>query len=252
MRYALIGFGRMGRAIDEAATAAGHVRVVAVDPASGDEGVLSAWTPERLEGVDVAFEFTHPRAAEGNVVALLEAGVAVVCGTTGWRAGDEALRSAAERSGVGAVIAANFSVGLNLFYSLVREGSRRFGAVGGYEPVVVEEHHRGKRDAPSGTATRLVDIMQQESAWRVHSGNPDGALPPGTIHVVSVRSGHEPGTHRVGFDGAHDVVTLTHRARGRGGFARGAVLAAEWVVGRRGIYGFDDVLADLAEKGGGR
>lgn len=252
MRYALIGYGRMGRAIDEAATAAGHGRVVAIDPESRDDAVRPAIEPGLLTGVDVAFEFTHPGAAESNVAALLDHGVAVVCGTTGWDAAGDAVRAAAERSEAGAVIAPNFSVGMNLFYSLVRESSRMFGAVGGYEPVVVEDHHRGKRDAPSGTATRLADIMREETDWRTHAGNPQGALAPGTIHVASVRSGFEPGTHTVGFDGAHEVVSLTHRARGRGGFAHGAVLAGEWIVGRRGVHGFDAVLEDLLKKGGGQ
>ena len=252
MRYALVGYGRMGRAIDEVAAASGHVRVVVIDPESSDEGVRRTIEPRALDGVDVAFEFTHPGAAESNVAVLLDANVAVVCGTTGWDTSGPVVSAAAQDSEAGAVIAPNFSVGMNLFYALVRESSRMFGAVGGYEPIVFENHHRGKRDAPSGTATRLAHIMQEETDWGVHVGNPDNALAPGMIHVASVRSGSEPGTHTVGFDGEHDVVSLTHRARGRGGFASGAVVAAEWIVGRRGLHGFDAVLEDLLKKGGGR
>jgi 4-hydroxy-tetrahydrodipicolinate reductase len=241
----------MGRAIDRIADQRGHERVSIVDPDLDAANAHTGLDPEALRGVEVAFEFTHPGVAEANVATLLEAGVDVVCGTTGWDTASERIRRAAEGSRAGMVVAPNFSLGMNLFYTLVGDASRRIGAVGGYEPFLVETHHRGKRDAPSGTARNLARLMQETGGWDVHIGEPESdGLPTGTIHVASVRSGFEPGTHTVGFDGEHDVVSLRHRARGRGGFSLGAVLAGEWIVGRRGAHDFQEVLDDLLKKGG--
>jgi 4-hydroxy-tetrahydrodipicolinate reductase len=139
-----------------------------------------------------------------------------------------------------------------LFSEVAAEAARRFLAAGGYDPFVVEFHHRGKKDAPSGTAQALAAAVASAGEGRdVVVGLPSGPVAPGAVHVASVRAGHETGTHTVGFDGENDVVTLTHRTRGRAGLALGAVLAAEWVRTRRGVHGFDRVIADLV-RGGGR
>ena len=206
-----------------------------------------------LRGVAVAFEFTEPAAARDHVVALLARNIAVVCGTTGWDATDAAVRKAARGSKAGAVIAPNFSIGMNLFYASIAEAARRFLAVGGYDPWIAEWHHRGKADAPSGTAKRLAAIVAEAAPGRVGvcSGLPNTPLAPGDVHVAAVRAGSQAGRHLVGFDGPDDTVTFEHAARGREGFARGAVLAAEWLRGRRGVHGFDAVLDDLL-RGNGR
>lgn len=253
MKYALIGYGKMARAVAEAANARGHRCVAVVDPAVRAPGVRSSLDPRRLGGANVAFEFSVPAAAEANVVALLEARVAVVCGTTGWSGGSRAIRSASRRTGLGAVIAPNFSVGMALFEEIVGEAARRLARARLYEPYVVEWHHRAKKDAPSGTALRLAHRVAREAGetTAVRAGEPSPALRRGDVHVSSVRAGHEPGIHEVGFDGEHDVVRLVHRARGRGGLALGAVLAAEWIVGRSGVHGFQRVVADLLRRGGG-
>jgi 4-hydroxy-tetrahydrodipicolinate reductase len=236
MNYALVGHGKMGRAIDAAAAARGHRRRIVVDRG----GKITA---ARFRGVDVAFEFTEPAAARANVLALLAHGIFVVCGTTGWDASDPEIRKAARRAKAGAVIAPNFSVGMNLFYALLEDAARSYLAVGGYDPWIAEWHHRAKRDVPSGTARRLGAIV------RTAAPDGDGA---GEIAIASVRAGHEPGRHVVGFDGPHDAVILSHAARGREGFAEGAVLAGEWIVKRRGIHAFSDVLDDLVgrQRGG--
>jgi len=247
MKYALVGYGKMGHAIEAAASARGHDVGPIVDRAGKGRGITRAIGKGSWRGVTVAFEFTEPAAARDHLVALLERGIGVVCGTTGWDAGDAALRRAAKASSAGAVIAPNFSVGMNLFYTAVADAARRYLAVGGYDPWIAEWHHRAKADAPSGTARRLAAIVAEAA--------PDGAavregllrtpLAPGDVHVAAVRAGREPGRHLVGFDGQDDAVTLEHVARGREGFARGAVLAAEWLRGRRGLHGFEDVLNDL-------
>ena len=252
MKLALVGYGRMGKAIEAAALERGHEIVAIVDPTATGERVRSRLDPDTLAGARVAFEFTCASSAEPNVIALLQAGIAAVCGTTGWAPGED-LRRAARQAGVGAVVAPNFSVGMNLFYAVVREAARLTGAADLYDPFVVEQHHRAKLDSPSGTALHLATIVREAAPnfAEIEIGNP--AQPPVSgraVHVASVRAGHEPGTHTVGFDGVHDRITLTHAARGRGGFALGAVLAAEWVVGRAGLHGFDEVVRDLVTGGG--
>jgi 4-hydroxy-tetrahydrodipicolinate reductase len=239
----------MGRAIEKQADNRGHAMVSIIDPAVAERGAHSAVELQALAGAEVAFEFTGGAAAEANLLALLDAGVSVVCGTTGWKRGPK-LAEAARASDAGAVIAPNFSVGMNLFYRLVREAGRLYGAAGLHEPYIFEAHHRGKKDSPSGTARQLASILVEadDRLERVHEGNPDGKLPDGTLHVASLRAGSEPGSHTVGFDGQFDKIELSHSARSRDGFALGSVLAAEWVLGKSGLYAFEDVLQDLIER----
>jgi 4-hydroxy-tetrahydrodipicolinate reductase len=258
MKYALIGYGKMGRAIEAAAATRGHTVGTIVDLASRSRRVVRTIDEASWRGVAVAFEFTEPSAAKDHVIALLQRGVGVVCGTTGWDAGDAAVRRAARASTAGAVIAPNFSVGMNLFYDAVADAARRYLAVGGYDPWIAEWHHRAKEDAPSGTARRLAAIVAEAAPCRstVREGLPVATLAPGDVHVAAVRAGSQPGRHLVGFDGRDDAVILEHVARGREGFAGGAVLAAEWLRGRRGLHGFEDVLNDLVrctpQRGGRR
>ncbi|HZN54354.1 MAG TPA: dihydrodipicolinate reductase C-terminal domain-containing protein [Candidatus Polarisedimenticolaceae bacterium] len=230
MKYALVGHGRMGRAVDAAAAARGHVRALVVSRSGRGRGVARSIEAAAWRGVGVAFEFTHADAALDNVLALLARGIPVVCGSTGWDASDPRLGRAARASRAGAVLAPNFSIAMNLFYALVEQAARRFGALDAFDPWIAEWHHRAKRDAPSGTARRLAAI-----------------LGPG-VPVAAVRAGHEPGRHVVGFDGPDDLVTLSHAARGRSGFATGAVVAAEWLRGRRGLHAFDEVIEDLVRR----
>jgi 4-hydroxy-tetrahydrodipicolinate reductase len=227
VNYALVGFGRMGRAVDAAAAARGHRRVALVPAPLG-----RPLEPADLGGADVAFEFTRAAAAEANLVALLQAGVGVVCGTTGWEPGPGLARAVAGAR-TGLVLAPNFSVGVNLFFRLVAVAADLFADSGLCEPFVAEVHHRDKRDAPSGTALRLAALLEAGGGGRRE------------VPVSALRAGHEPGRHTVGFDGPHELVTLCHAARGRAGFAAGAVLAAEWIAGRRGRHDFDPVLDDL-------
>lgn len=241
MKYALVGYGRMGRAIEEQAGRRGHELVGTFDPERGLGG--PRLDPAALGGAEVAFEFSTPAAAEANVTALVRAGLGVVCGTTGWVPGAELLEAAREgRRGL--VIAPNFSIGMNLFYRLTREAGRLFGAAALHDPYVVETHHRGKRDCPSGTARRLAEILiEVDPRLRtIQAGNPPERLADGAVHVASVRAGVEPGTHVVGFDGPIDCITLQHSARNREGFALGAVRAGEWIRELPGFHGFDALV----------
>ena len=247
MKFALIGYGKMGRAIEALASARGHDVGPIVDRAAKGRGIVRTIGDASWRGVSVAFEFTAPDAAKDHVVELLRRGVAVVCGTTGWDEKDPTVRRAARTAKSGAVIAPNFSVGMGLFYATVADAARRYLTVGGYDPWIAEWHHRAKVDAPSGTARRLAALVAVAGPAKaaVREGFTGEAIAPGDVHVAAVRAGGEPGRHVVGFDGPHDVVTLEHVARGREGFAEGAVRAAEWLRGRRGLHGFDEVLDDL-------
>lgn len=238
MNYGLAGTGRMGVAIDAVARERGHREV-----ARWDGAALRGGDP--LVGVEkaaVAFEFTHGEAAERNALRLVEAGAKVVCGTTGWTP-SQRLRDAVAAAGGGLIVAPNFSVGVHLFFRAAREAARLLAGSGLCQPWIVEHHHRGKRDAPSGTARELARVVcgAVPGAAAVE-GTIDGPVESHVVQVVGVRAGYEPGTHRLGFDGEHDRLLLEHQARGRGGFALGAVLAAEWLETRSGVRSFDEVL----------
>lgn len=241
----------MGRAIDSHAERRGHQRVAVLG---------SGWTQEsaggldssRLGGAELAFEFTVPEAAERNLTALLGLGVSVVCGTTGWQP-TAVLGQVLEASPAALIIESNFSAGMRLFFRVVEHAATLFGAAGLHEPYIHEVHHRGKRDVPSGTARRLAELMKRADPriQSIQEDNLAGALGPGILQVSSTRAGSEPGRHCVGFDGEHDVITLQHEARGREGFALGAVLAAEWLLGRRGQHTLDEWLDELLAQGRG-
>ncbi len=249
MRYAIVGFGRMGQEIDRLARSRGHERVGLVDPGEGGENEEEL-DPGSFDGAEVAFEFSVPDAAQRNVLSLVRAGVPVVCGTTGWKQSPE-LDSAIRSGSSGIVISPNFSIGMNLFARSVESTARLLASLELYEPYVAETHHRGKLDVPSGTARRLASILlsADERLETVLEGHAEGRLAPGVLQVVGLRAGSEPGTHRVGFEGEHDSITLEHRARSRAGFALGAVLAAEWLGEREGLFSFDQVLDDMLAHG---
>lgn len=189
---------------------------------------------EKLRGHDVAIDFSVAEAVLNNVDACVRANVPLVEGTTGWKQHEAtAIRIAAEHSGA-LVYGANFSIGVNVFYHAVKHASVLFAAVEGYAPFIEEAHHSRKRDAPSGTALRLRELMSE------HLGS--------DIPTSSTRAGYIPGTHRVGFDSEADQVLLTHTARSRQGFAAGALLAAHWIVGRTGVYEFGEVIGEILKR----
>jgi 4-hydroxy-tetrahydrodipicolinate reductase len=239
MRLALIGYGRMGHAVEAVAGERGHDVVARLD--QGD-----AITRESLASAQVAIDFTLPHSLVDNVRAVATAGTDLVIGTTGWYDRTDEVRKAVEDGGIGAVWAPNFSLGVQLFFRLAREAARLVDALDEYDLHVHEEHHRHKVDHPSGTARTLAEIMvagvARKTAWR--EGPAEGAPDPATLWVTSARVGDVPGTHDLALEGPDDSILLRHVARGRTGFARGAVSAAEWVNGRTGFHSIDDMLAD--------
>lgn len=226
MKLALFGHGQMAGVLESRAREAGHeIGAVITSRNAADAARL-------LAGHAVAIDFSVPAAVPGNVAAALAAGVPLVEGTTGWASEEARVRALVEASGGALVYGANFSIGVNLFFRIVRGAARLLRAVPGYDPFIEEAHHAKKRDAPSGTALTLRALLADGLGGR-------------DVPVTSTRAGHIPGTHRVGFDGAADQILLVHTARSRAGFAEGALLAAQWIVGRRGVYAFADVLDDV-------
>ncbi len=228
MRLALLGHGAMGQLVERLAREAGHK--VATVLGSREAAFDAEELAEILGGHDAAIDFTVADAVPRHAEACALARVPLVEGTTGWQAHLEEVRGRVERGGGALVYGANFSVGVNLFYRVVARAAEMFSRVD-YAPFIEEAHHSRKRDAPSGTALRLRDIVAESY----------GAEPP----VASTRAGHIPGTHRVGFDSAADTVTLTHTARSREGFASGALVAARWIQGKTGVYEFSETLEEI-------
>jgi 4-hydroxy-tetrahydrodipicolinate reductase len=228
--------------------------------AAGDEVVARLGRGDRLDldalaGAEVAVEFSVPDAAPGNLVALAAAGVSVACGTTGWLDALPRVVAAVEAAGTGLIHAPNFSVGVALFTRLVREAARALDDLTEYDVALHETHHRHKLDHPSGTARALADLVvgavRRKTGWREVSALPapeDAArvagVGPETLRVSVTRSGDVPGTHVLAIDGPDDRLELRHEARGRSGFARGALEAARWIRGRRGVFTLEAYLAD--------
>jgi len=186
---------------------------------------------EKLRGHDVAIDFSIGEAVIKNIEACARAHVPLVEGTTGWKQHESTAKQLITKHSAAMVYGANFSIGVNLFYRITQQAAALFAAVDGYAPFIEEAHHNRKRDAPSGTALKLRDLMSE------HLG-PD-------IPTSSTRAGYIPGTHRVGFDSEADQVLLTHTARSRQGFANGALLAAHWIVGRTGVFEFSEVIEEI-------
>ncbi|HVG33685.1 MAG TPA: dihydrodipicolinate reductase C-terminal domain-containing protein [Pyrinomonadaceae bacterium] len=229
MKIALIGQGAMGQLVGALASAAGYE--VALTLSSQDAARSALELAEELRGLDVAIDFSIAQAVLKNVEACALSGVPLVEGTTGWR--DEQSKALEiVRAHDGALVyGANFSIGVNLFYRLVAYAGELFQTTEDYAPFIEEAHHSRKRDAPSGTALRLKELLAAQLPW--------------DIPVTSTRAGHIPGTHRVGFDSISDQITLTHTARSREGFAQGALAAARWIKGRRGVYEFSEALDEI-------
>jgi 4-hydroxy-tetrahydrodipicolinate reductase len=220
---AIIGYGKMGRLIDQLAPEYGFRVALKRD--------LEPLVAPDFRGIDVAVDFTAPGAVRPNVEMMASFGVNMVIGTTGWMGEMDAVRSAVERHSVGLVWSPNFSIGVNVFFRLVSEAARLLAAQPEYGAWAWEIHHAAKKDAPSGTLRKLVDDMKRA-----------GYAQP--IDVSSSRAGMVPGTHEIGFDSAADTITLRHTARSREGFARGALKAARWIIGKKGFYEFADVAFD--------
>ena len=220
-RLAIVGYGKMGRLVEQLAPEFGFATALKLDEFNNADG--EGVTAENFRGVDVAIDFSIPAAVPGNAAKIAALGVNLVIGTTGWTEHTAEVRAAVERHGTGLVWSPNFSIGVGMFVKLVAEAARLMAEEPEYGAWAWEIHHSTKKDAPSGTLLKLAEAMKQ-AGYR------------GGIDVSSNRAGRHPGTHEIGFDSGADTITLRHTARSREGFARGALRAAEWVMGKKGFY----------------
>jgi 4-hydroxy-tetrahydrodipicolinate reductase len=229
MKLVLIGYGAMGQLVASQARAAGDE--IGATVTSDDSEMKVEELAALLRGHDAAIDFSVGNAVARDVEACARARVPLVEGTTGWKENEPEVRRLVEELDGALVYGANFSIGVNVFYRVVSHAAKLMAGLNQYEAFIEEQHHSRKRDAPSGTALKLRDLMAEHLKLE--------------IPIASTRAGHIPGTHRVGFDSAADQITLTHMARSREGFAAGALLAAHWIVGRKGVYEFSQVIDEL-------
>jgi len=228
MKIALFGYGKMGRVIEEAAQRKGLDVVAIVDPLGGSRGEIGQ--------ADVCIDFTEPAAALGNIGRAADAGLSIVVGTTGWYDQLDQARQTVERAGTGLVYGSNFSLGVNLMFRLVAHAAELFTPfLSTYDPFIEEAHHKFKKDAPSGTALKLKEILESKCGSQVPT--------------TSIRAGYFPGVHTVGLDSEADTLEIKHCARGRWGFAEGALLAANWINERKGLHEFSEVIDDAIAGG---
>jgi len=227
---ALLGYGNMGRLIEQLAPEFGFDVILKLDEFNNEDG--AGVTAENFRDIDVAIDFSIPSVVADNAEKVSRFGVNLVVGTTGWLDQLPRVRAAVERGKTGFVYGANFSVGVQAFYGIVEAAAEILANEDSYDAWAYEVHHKMKKDAPSGTLLRLKQVMEQSGYQR-------------PIDVASNRVGAVPGTHEIGFDSEADTIRLVHSARSRVGFARGALRAARWILGKTGVYEFSSVWREM-------
>ncbi len=245
MTIALIGHGKMGKEIERVSRERGIV-VTRIFTSENNSGAC-AITREALSGTDVCIDFSTPSAVAGNIIAVARCGKNIVVGTTGWQKDFERVKRIVINKKVGLLHSTNFSIGINLFYQAIAAAARLFNRFEQYDVAVSESHHREKVDIPSGTSLTIGQIIM-DNLRRKKSLIFDvrkTPIKPQEIHISSARVGSVTGRHTVIFDSVADSIELTHTAKDRSGFAIGALVAAEWLRGRKGIYTLKDMLAPV-------
>lgn len=236
MKIALIGYGKMGKEIEQVALAMKHEVVLKIDEIN-----LGDLTPENLKKADVAIEFTTPKSAVHNILKCFEASVPVVVGTTGWMDKLEEIKKICTEKNQSFFYASNFSIGVNLFFKLNEYLAGMMKAHPEYFPAMEEIHHIHKKDAPSGTGITLAEGIIREhgglNKWVL-----DKPAKPGELPIYSKREGEVPGTHIITYTSKVDEIKISHEAYSRKGFAEGAVHAAAWLIGKKGVFGMKDLL----------
>src|SRR5438552_17846559 len=231
MKIALIGYGAMGQLVGRLALEQGHDIALTLDVEDADRSIADI--AKALRGCDVAIDFSIADTVPKNVEACALAGVPIVVGTTGWLAHLPEVQRAVTAHDGALIYGANFSVGVQVFYRIAARAAELFRDLESYDGFIEEAHHTRKRDAPSGTAVQLHKIVAKELGHEVP--------------VAWTRAGYVPGTHRICFDSAADQISISHVARSREGFAAGALVAAKWIVDRKGVFEFSEVFDDILE-----
>lgn len=243
MNIALIGYGKMGKELELiAAERAINIVRIFTEKENRDGKAL---TKTSLKNVDVCIEFSTPDAVMKNIKAAVSCGKNMVVGTTGWYGRIKEVEAMVKKHKSGFLYAANFSPGVNIFSQIVSDAARLFNKQSGYDAAISEVHHRGKADSPSGTALSLGSLIMQQMKRKstLLTETTHGQIKPHQLHISSTRIGNVTGRHEVVFDSEADTITLVHTAKNRRGYALGALLAAEWLKGKKGFYTMRDVIA---------
>lgn len=236
MKVALIGYGKMGRAIEKILLDRGHTVDLVID--MDNAGDLNA---DRLRDIDVAIEFSTPSTAYENVVKCLEAATPVVCGTTAWLDKLPAARELCERRGGALFYASNYSIGVNIFFKINRQLARMMNPFAEFDVTIEETHHTQKKDAPSGTAITMaegvLEELERKNKWVCAT-----TTEPNELEITAIRRSVVPGMHTVTYESPEESISMTHTIKDRNVLARGAVQAAEFLCGKKGVYGMDDLI----------
>jgi 4-hydroxy-tetrahydrodipicolinate reductase len=249
MNLALIGYGQMGHIIEEIALARGHSIVVTIDP-KNPQATHQTLSPEILAECDVCIEFTLPEAVLENIEIIAAAGKQMVIGTTGWYDKIVSVQQWLKASDSALIYAPNFSLGVNLFYKIVEHAAAIMNAFDDYDVSGLEYHHNKKADSPSGTAKKITEVLLKNIMRKKKAvfDRVDRHIESDELHFASIRSGAIPGIHKVLFDSDADTIELSHTARNRRGFALGSVLAAEWILNKKGLFTIDNFLQEILNK----
>ena len=232
MNIAIIGYGKMGHIIEKVALDKGLNVKAKIDPFAED-ATHKEINEESLKDIDVCIEFTAPDIAVGNIKKIAALKKNIVVGTTAWYDQLEEVKKAVEDNGIGLIYSPNFSIGVNVFFRLVKDISKMMDNIEDYSVSMTEAHHVHKKDAPSGTAKKIAEIIK-ENIKRAAD-----------IDIKSIREGEIPGTHTVDFESNADIIKLEHEAKNREGFALGAVIAAEWIKDKKGVYSIEDMMKEI-------
>jgi len=236
LKIALIGYGKMGKAIESIAAERGHEIVLKINSQN-----LAEFTTENLQKADVAIEFTNPHSAVSNILQCLDAGVPLLCGSTGWLDHLPEIKKAVEEKNGAFLYASNFSVGVNIFFEVNKKLAQLMSGQSEYDVTIEEIHHTQKKDAPSGTAITLAEQVLKEVSRKTKWVN-QASQNASELSIISKRIDPAPGTHSVKYTSAVDDIEIIHTAHSRGGFALGAVLAAEFIHDKKGMFSMQDVL----------
>jgi 4-hydroxy-tetrahydrodipicolinate reductase len=244
MKIILVGYGQMGKQIELVAEKRGHGIVARIDPVSGDTPKI---TPELANEADGIVEFSLPEAPPANARIYGELGLNAVVGTTGWYDRISEVKKTIESGTTAYLWGSNFSIGAQIFFRIVAQASRMIDPLPEFDIMGYEIHHKRKKDSPSGTAQRIAEIILENMKRknRLVTERLDRPISEGELHFASVRGGEVPGIHRILLDSSADTIELTHTARNRGGMALGAVMAFEWLQGKRGFFSVEDFIQDL-------
>ncbi|MBI2971879.1 MAG: 4-hydroxy-tetrahydrodipicolinate reductase [Candidatus Aenigmarchaeota archaeon] len=246
MNIALIGYGKMGHELARLAKERGMTVSAIIDP-TAQAATHTTVSADALAHADVAIDFSVPDAVADHVRSAADIGKNMVVGTTGWYDSLEEVKKTVQEHNIGCIYSPNFSLGVNLFFTITEKAAQLFDKVSDYDAFVYEGHHNKKIDSPSGTAKALGDLLIKniERKKKPVFDRLDRRILPEELHIASFRAGYIPGTHVVGFDSEADTIELTHTARSRAGFALGALLAAQWIRNKRGFYTMQDFMGDF-------